>query len=67
MPNIFFLQKAIFKVIDQGQGVGKIKRQAVTIGELTQLGIEVFSGIKQGDKVLTAGMSKVIDGMDVKF
>lgn len=57
----------IFMVIDQGDGVGKIKRQAVTIGELTQLGIEIFSGIKQGDKVLTAGMSKVIDGMDVKF
>ena len=54
-------------VIDQGEGVGKIKRQTVTIGELTQLGIEVFSGIKQGDEVLTAGMSKVIDGMDVKF
>jgi RND family efflux transporter MFP subunit len=57
----------IFMVIDQGDGVGKIKRQVVTIGELTQLGIEIFSGIKQGDKVLTAGMSKVIDGMDVKF
>lgn len=57
----------IFTVIDQGEGIGTIKRQAVTVGELTQLGIEVFSGIKQGDKVLTAGMSKVIDGMDVKF
>ncbi|MFT5451661.1 MAG: RND family efflux transporter MFP subunit [Enterobacterales bacterium] len=57
----------IFMVIDQGDGVGKIKRQAVTIGELTQLGIEIFSGIKQGDNVLTAGMSKVIDGMDVRF
>jgi len=57
----------IFTVIDQGDGVGQIKRQSVTIGEITQLGIEIFSGIEKGDRVLTAGMSKVTNGMNVTF
>lgn len=50
---------------DPGQGV--IRRQAVTIGNLTSLGIEVFTGIESQQHVITAGMSKVSDGMIVRF
>jgi len=57
----------VFVVVAQGAGVGVISRRPVTMGEITQLGIEIFSGIKPGDQVLTAGMSKVTDGMKVKF
>ena len=45
---------------------GLIKRQAVKIGELTSSGIEVFEGVKSGDKVVTAGMSVIRDGLIVK-
>ena len=57
----------IFSVVRTADGVGEIKRRAVTIGNITPLGIEIASGIKQGDVVLTAGMSKVTDGMAVKY
>lgn len=48
-------------------GVGEVKRRDVVVGELTALGFEVFSGVKAGEHVVTAGMSKVSDGMLVKF
>jgi hypothetical protein len=44
-----------------------VNRQAVKIGDITPLGIEIFSGLAQGDVVLTAGMSKVTDGLAVKY
>jgi len=57
----------IYTVRDNGDGSGTISRIEVTIGEIRQSGIEIFSGVKQDDRVLTAGMSKVSDGMLVKF
>ncbi len=39
----------------------------VTTGELVSGGIEVFEGLKDGDNVLTAGVSKVTDGLAVKM
>ncbi len=57
----------IYTVISGEKGTGSIVRKAITIGEITQLGIEIFSGINEGDHVLTAGMSKVTEGMQVKF
>ncbi len=46
--------------------VAVIRRQAVEIGELTSLGLEIVQGIKLGDKVVTAGMSVIRDGLRVK-
>ena len=57
----------VFTVSDNEDGSGTVHRAEVTIGEISQLGIEVFSGVAQKDRVLTAGMSKVSDGMQVKF
>jgi len=57
----------VYLVIKEQSGVGQIKRQAVVIGEITPLGLEIFSGIEQGDKVLSAGMSKVSNGLNVKI
>lgn len=57
----------VFTVAQIEQGKGQISKQAVTIGNITALGIEVFSGLDKGQHVVTAGMSKVNDGMLVKF
>lgn len=48
-------------------GTGKIQRQEVVIGNITAWGIEVFTGLEDGQHLVTAGMSKVNDGMLVKF
>ncbi len=57
----------VFVVEQVSKGVGKVSRRSVNAGAITELGLEIFSGIQQGDVVLTAGMSKVTDGMQVKY
>ena len=57
----------VYSVKDNNDGTGTIIKKVVTIGRINQLGIEISSGIKKGDHVITAGMSKISDGMLVKF
>jgi RND family efflux transporter MFP subunit len=57
----------VFTVTQKTKGVGIVNRQSVTVGEITELGIEIFAGLKQGDQVLSAGMSKVSNGLEVKY
>ncbi len=45
---------------------GLIKKQTVRIGELTSLGIEILEGVQSGDKIVTAGMTTIRDGLIVK-
>ncbi len=45
--------------------IGVIKRQAVTTGELTTTGLEIIEGVKEGDKVVTAGVNIVREGLEV--
>jgi len=42
-----------------------VGRRAVTLGELSQSGIEIASGLKVGDRVITAGISVIRDGQRV--
>ena len=57
----------VFVLEQVAEGKGKISKKLITIGEITPLGIEVYSGLQQGELVVTAGMSKILDGMLVKF
>ncbi len=45
---------------------GTVKPSNVTLGEVRTHGIEVLSGIDQGDKVVAAGVQHLHDGMQVK-
>ena len=57
----------VFVVNSVGEGKGEVARKSVTIGEISRFGIQVFSGVEQGEHVITAGMSKVFEGMLVRF
>ncbi|MDP2560666.1 efflux RND transporter periplasmic adaptor subunit [Psychrobium sp. 1_MG-2023] len=57
----------VYVVSRQSEGVGKVSKKIVTIGDITPLGIEVYTGLAEGDAVITAGMSKVSNGLLVKF
>ena len=57
----------IYTVTANGDGTGTVHRQEVTIGDITAWGIEVYTGVENGQHVITAGMSKVSDGLKVKF
>ncbi len=54
----------IVDAIEQA-GIGKVRRQAVTIGELTPTTLEVIEGVKEGDKVIIAGVNIVREGLKV--
>ena len=50
-------------VDDSGEAL--VRRRPVTLGELTQSGIEVVEGLQTGDRVITAGISVIRDGQRV--
>merc|ERR1711879_501244 len=43
-----------------------LRQHAVTSGELTATGIQILTGLKPGDRILTAGVHQASDGMKVK-
>ena len=45
--------------------VGVIKKQSITTGELTPSGLEIIQGVKEGDRVVTAGVNIVREGLEV--
>ena len=47
-------------------GEGTLKRRPVEIGELTDRGIDIKSGVDAGMLVVTAGVSRVHDGLKVR-
>lgn len=47
------------------EGVGLIRRQGVTTGELTPTGLEISEGVNEGDKVVIAGVNVVREGFKV--
>jgi len=57
----------VFVVEPTGEGRGVARRRAVTIGELTSEGLEVLSGVSDGDRVVTAGVGSLADGETVRF
>ena len=48
-------------------GVGIVKRKSVTIGNLVETGLIITDGLKDGDRLITAGVSKLRDGQRVSF
>jgi hypothetical protein len=48
-------------------GIGIVKRKSVRIGDLTDEGIEVYDGLEDGEKLVTAGVSKLTDGQKIKL
>lgn len=49
-----------------GDGSGTVKRQAVEIGDLTVDGLAVTSGLEPGALLVTAGVTRITDGMTVR-
>ena len=46
---------------------GKAVRRAVVTGELVGNGVEIVSGVKPGEKVVTEGYQKISDGMKLEI
>ncbi|MEM8932939.1 MAG: efflux RND transporter periplasmic adaptor subunit [Acidobacteriota bacterium] len=61
---------ATYVYLATGAGDGDratVTRRDVALGELTEGGVEVTSGLTPGDRVITAGMAKIYDGLEVRL
>ena len=47
-------------------GLGTVRRAPVAVGEMRSDGIEVRDGVSPGDMVVTAGVSRIYDGLQVR-
>ena len=56
-----------FVAIPNADGTATVKRRYVKIGNLTGGGLEVIEGLLPGDQLVTAGMSKLQDGLVVRL
>lgn len=56
-----------FVVESRGDGAAVVRRRPVTVGELTSEGLEVKSGLTLGELVVTAGVRRLSDGMQVRL
>lgn len=56
----------VFKLEETGNGLGVVHRSPVVVGELLSDGLEIASGIVPGDLVVTAGVSRIYDGLRVR-
>jgi len=57
----------VFVVDDRGDGTAVVHRRAVEVGELTSAGLEVSSGLEDGEIIATAGVRRLTDGLAVKL
>jgi membrane fusion protein, multidrug efflux system len=49
------------------QGIGIARKRSVRVGDLTPEGLELQSGVEEGELIVTAGVSKILDGQHVKL
>jgi RND family efflux transporter MFP subunit len=57
----------VFVVEPTEPGRGKVHRRTVTVGLITGEGLEVLGGLAAGELVVTAGVSQIHDGLEVKL
>ncbi len=57
----------VYVVNAEGNGTGTIARKAITTGRLSKQGMIVESGLTIGNRVVTAGMSQMSEGMKVRL
>jgi len=58
----------VYVVEELGNGVGRAVRRDVSVGTLTSdSGLEILRGLVDGERVITAGVSRIQDGREVRL
>jgi multidrug efflux pump subunit AcrA (membrane-fusion protein) len=58
----------VFVLEEIGEGRGRAVRREVTVGDLTADGdLEILQGLEDGEHVITAGVSRIGDGLEVRL
>lgn len=56
-----------FVAVSNGDGTAIVEQRRLRVGQLTGSGLEVLSGLEPGDQLITAGMSKLQNGLLVRI
>lgn len=56
----------VFVLEGNGDGEGVVRRRDVVVGELSQQGLGILQGLEPGERVVTAGVRRLSDGMAVR-
>ncbi len=57
----------VFVLEASGEGRGLVRRRQVTLGEIRGTGVEVLSGLRAGERIVTAGLRRLTDGQEVRL
>lgn len=57
----------VYLLENQGDGTGIVRRQSVTIGELSPEGLEIVDGLSDGANIVTGGVRRLHDGQPVRL
>lgn len=57
----------VYTVTPTGEGLAAVSRRSVTVGDLTQGGLEIMAGLADGERVVTAGVTRIRDGQQVRL
>jgi RND family efflux transporter MFP subunit len=57
----------VYTVEATGGARGVVRRRAVTVGEISSAGIEILSGLTDGNMIVTAGIGQLEDGDEVSL
>jgi RND family efflux transporter MFP subunit len=57
----------VFVVEPADSGFAVARRRPVVVGELTAEGLEIRSGVRDGELVVTAGVTRIVDGQRVRL
>ena len=56
----------VFVIEDENDGQGTVVRRSVTVGTIEGDRLQVLTGLDAGAKVVTAGVSRIQDGLRVR-
>ena len=57
----------VYLVEKTGDNLGVARRREVTVGQISDQGLEVLTGLSNGDLLVTAGVTRIRDGLRVKL
>lgn len=57
----------VYTIVNRQNGIGEIKKNIITTGDLNNDKINIKSGINNGDYVVTRGINEVQEGQKVKY
>jgi len=57
----------VYVVLPDTDGTGRVEYRAVTLGGISEHGLEITGGLVPGEKIVTAGLSRIVDGLKVKI